>query len=512
MTSIQKHAHTTVLLASIVLVISILASCGLLPPEVPQDSNGNGGTHGPKATVSFATSADSVAESVSSYNVTLALSNAVADPVLLTLALESSSTTATSGIDFTTSSLSVLIPAGSVSAAFSLQIINDLAIEEDETVVLSIASALGADISGIVEHTLTIENDDVPTPSDLATLHFAEAVSNIGEADGSISIGIELTPKGAALTDAVEFDLSISTTSTAVVDTDFTLSQSHWIFGAGVTSLSIPFSIIDDVDFEPSEHIVLALSPVTAGINLADPWIHTIYIADNDVTPEVRVGFVVTESNAGEEAGTHGVELELSYVGMSHLPGDVTVEIAVVAADGMAGVDFTMPPSRIVTFDAQDASDEWTKSGATATFSIDILPDTEVEADEIITLQLLTSAASQTTVLLLPQPATHTITIKSDDLSREMRFVSPANIFEVAEDSGDVAIEVEMTLYGEDELSEPVVCDLSVDQAGNNLATQGSDYTLSAVQFIFPVGSKSGDRQSVILSRNAWMTCRTSLG
>lgn len=96
-------------------------------------------------------------------NLTLTLSQASADPVTVTLSPASG--TAVAGADFAGGPITVVIPAGAVSANAAITLVDDAVEEPQESFDVSITSADGATI-GAGNATVTVVDDDAPPPTD----------------------------------------------------------------------------------------------------------------------------------------------------------------------------------------------------------------------------------------------------------------------------------------------------------------------------------------------------------
>lgn len=108
--------------------------------------------------VSFSNSTSSATESNSSQSISIELSAESGKDVSVSIG---SSGTATENADYTLSSTTFTIYAGNTSSNYSLNIIEDIDIESDETVILSLSSPTNASLGSTTSHTHTILNDDI---------------------------------------------------------------------------------------------------------------------------------------------------------------------------------------------------------------------------------------------------------------------------------------------------------------------------------------------------------------
>ncbi|MDY3558513.1 Ig-like domain-containing protein [Gemmata sp. JC673] len=120
----------------------------------------------PLPTVTLSLAGGPLTESGGAATVTATLSNPSAFPVVVTLGF----TGTASGADFTASGTRIAIPAGSTSGFVTLAGADDTADENDETVVVSVASVSGGIESGTQQVTVTVTDDDLPAATaDTAT-------------------------------------------------------------------------------------------------------------------------------------------------------------------------------------------------------------------------------------------------------------------------------------------------------------------------------------------------------
>ena len=95
------------------------------------------------------------------FTITYQLSTVAGVDVVFNIALFGPSTTATVGSDFTISSTTLTIPAGSLTASTTITVIDDASFEDtDETAYYLIQSATNADIDSDTNTTITIRDND----------------------------------------------------------------------------------------------------------------------------------------------------------------------------------------------------------------------------------------------------------------------------------------------------------------------------------------------------------------
>ena len=176
--------------------------------------------------------------------------------------------TAESGADYAVLSGSVAIPAGVASVDVVVSPVNDSTVEDDENVLLTIVPPscpemfpaatcylAGASASASV----TITSEDVPPVR--AVVNVA-ALNNAAEnSGGSPAVGTFRFTRSANLDVALTVAYSVSGTATSV--TDYATLLGSVAIPAGVASVDVTVSPVDDTNLETSETVVLTISPST---------------------------------------------------------------------------------------------------------------------------------------------------------------------------------------------------------------------------------------------------------
>ncbi len=144
-------------------------------------------------TISFAEAAKTVSEGIGTYTVQLALSEPTNQDATVTFTLANGQG-AVYGSDYTTTpgatsgSFQVTIPAGSTTASFAVNVVDDNSDELDETVKFDLVEvSSGLKKGDQLTYTLTIEDNDVPVIS------FTTALSTITEGTGVYTVTLKLS-------------------------------------------------------------------------------------------------------------------------------------------------------------------------------------------------------------------------------------------------------------------------------------------------------------------------------
>jgi alpha-tubulin suppressor-like RCC1 family protein len=247
-------------------------------------------------TVQFSIASGTVAEGAGTYStVAIAITGTLETPQTVRYVLNSPTSTAKNGFDFSaSSSVTVTIPAGvaNYSTNISIPIVNDSIFELDEVVNFSLVSTSLLAVSGNSTFSLTITDNDVAptiaflspssTPIESSTAHLIQLqLSAVSGADATVSIA--------------------ATPNTAIAD-DYILPVSTVTIPAGSTSVFVPVFIVNDNLDEPTENFDIDISaPVNASLGAQTN--HDITITDVDVAPTVALRFGFNDVAANDDTG-----------------------------------------------------------------------------------------------------------------------------------------------------------------------------------------------------------------
>ncbi len=198
--------------------------------------------------------------------------------------------TATEGADFSPAAGTLVLAGGENSGTIEIQILDDLLVETDEDLTVSLSNPQNATLGQPVSTGITIADDD--TYPEVA---FTSNEMTVGEADGSLDVPVTLT--WAYPTD-VSVDVA-ATASSATAGEDYDLENGTLTIPAGETTGTISVAILDDVLDENDETFTLTLSNPQSAI-LGDPSIMTVTITDDDLSP--NVAFSEATVMVGEDA------------------------------------------------------------------------------------------------------------------------------------------------------------------------------------------------------------------
>ncbi len=290
---------------------------------------------------------------------TISLDKAATTDVTVTVSAAGS--TATDGTDFTLPSTTVTIPSGQTSVTFLVNTIDDQNQESLEAVALQLSNPSGATLGAKTSATGTILDNDAP-PADLPTISIANApdVTEGGDAVFTITLS-----KASDTPVTVNY---VTVGGDAQDGDDYTGSQGTITIPAGQTSITLSIATINDSTYESR--------PETFSVSLSDPVGATLYkdgafvrILDNDPAP-VLPTISISDAPTVTEGGLMTFTVTLSAAQTS----PVTVEYW----SSISTPDYTSAAG-VLTFDPGQT---------TKTISIQTNPDTEVEQNETVTMNL----------------------------------------------------------------------------------------------------------------------------
>ncbi|MCB9195414.1 MAG: T9SS type A sorting domain-containing protein [Flavobacteriales bacterium] len=228
------------------------------------------------------------------------------------------------------------ILASTSSANYAVTITNDIVIESDETLTITLSNPSVGIIGTNSVHTYTIQDDDNPRK-----IYFDAASSN---GDESLTAGT--IPVSINLVDAINpttVDYTITGGTATGSGTDYTLASGTLTIPIGSTTASIPFSVNNDGLFEADETFIVTISnPSNCNLDAVAPLggtgflDHTYTINDNDTPPTVQ--FNSTSANGIENVTPAVFQVDLSVIAGT----DVTVDYAITGTATGAGSDYTL--------------------------------------------------------------------------------------------------------------------------------------------------------------------------
>ena len=225
--------------------------------------------------VSFATSESTSGAETGTHNITVNLVPAPQSGIALNYEL---SGTATMGSDYritgvTDRSAVIEVPAGTNSVDVPISILDDSAVEDDETILLRLTEGAGYTVGSPAAHAMTItDNDELPTTLTLRVE--PEPMEGVGLVTVTAFLNGPAPPGGTTVT------LSLSGTAAGTGDgADYTLSSTKINMAEGETAGTATLMIVDDAVADHGETIVIDAASTNPGLSAET---HTSTITDND--------------------------------------------------------------------------------------------------------------------------------------------------------------------------------------------------------------------------------------
>ena len=361
--------------------------------------------------------------------------------------------TATSGTDFTAlaASNTLTFAANETSKTITVSVTGDTINEADETVIITLSSASGADIV-TASGTGTITDNDTP--------NFSINSPSVAEGDsGSANLEFTVTLSPASY-QPVTVDYA-QTGGTATSGTDYTaLAAGMLSFAAGATSQTITVSVTGDTMYEASETVIITLSNASTGTNIATAS-GTGTIANDDQ------GLLI-DSPSVAEGDSGAVNLVFTVTLEPAAATQVTVNYA-DAGGGTAtsGTDYAAVGGTL-TFSAGETS---------KTIAVSVTGDTSDEPDETVVIAL--SNATGASIVT----ARGTGTIVDNDVPGFS--IDSTSAAEGDSESSSLTFTVTLSPASYRQVS------VNYADAGTGTATSGSDYAAFGGTLTFSAGETS---------------------
>ncbi len=305
-------------------------------------------------------------------------------PVSIDIALGGA---ATAVDDYALTTQTVSFAVGQKTAQLDYGIVADLRDETDELIAVDLVNPVGVVIDTSASHTEHTIKDDDASP----TVFFATPTLSQSETVPDATQTVQLSAASN-----LPITVQYAQTGSAAVN-DVTVGGNGTLtFAPGVTTQTIPVTIINDPRDENTETVVLTLSAPT-NATLGTDAVHTLSIQDNDNPPTITFGTPSTTVTEGDPR----FDIAVNLVGETELT--VTVDFA------RAGTSTAVNPGDF-TFDNTTGSLTFAPGVTTQNIGVAITDDTAGEADE--TLDIVLSGFTNSTA---GATTTHSVTIVDDD-------------------------------------------------------------------------------------------------
>ncbi|MCB0343256.1 MAG: DUF2341 domain-containing protein [Bdellovibrionales bacterium] len=220
---------------------------------------------------------------------------------------------------------SITIPAGQTSYTVNFDIVQDLAVEGDETVTLTLGDPGNAYLGTDDSFELTISDDDT-----LAEISVADVTRFEGQ-----TFTVEISLNQPIYSGNVEVDYTTSN-GTAEIPGDYTAKSGTAVFGVGITSVTVQIPTFTDMTDEGSEVFQFNLSNPVNGV-LADASA-TLQLDNNFAPVTVNDGPIIVNTSSSSH----------TVLGNDTDPdGDLLI---VSTAESASGGIVSVSPTNIITY------------------------------------------------------------------------------------------------------------------------------------------------------------------
>ena len=286
--------------------------------------------------------------------------------------IKTSDGSATGGVDYTPTTITLNFAAGEASKTFDVPVTNDTLMEPKESFYISMSNAVGAQ-QGSWSWTANIVDDDVAaTPG---KFEFSAATFSVAENGGMLNVTINRVG-GSAGTTTVQYRTldgatGIPTDQKAYAGSDYSSKSGTVTFAPGETTKVISIPITNDTRIEKNEFFTVELRNPAGGATLGAVTKAVVTIVEDDSAIEFGTSNYVVNESAGY--------MTITLVRKGSTAGTATVDLNISSGSATAGKDFMKPASPTVTF----ADGESVK-----TIQIQLIDDVFKETDESFYLSL----------------------------------------------------------------------------------------------------------------------------
>ena len=317
-----------------------------------------------ESTVQFSAPTYSAGESAGTATITVKRSGPTTGSA--TVQYATSNGTAVAGSDFAGTSGTLSFGPGMASRTFKVTIINDTAVEGDETLGLLLSNPTGgASLGQPSAATLTIVDNEGP-----GTLQFSATSYTVKEVGPTATITVQRVG-GAGGTVTVDYTTA---DGTALAGLDYTGRSGTLSFGPGVTSQTFAVPITSDTEDEANETVLLNLSNPGGGAALAPPPRDAAVLTITDDDAAGTLAFDSTIYSVGED----GQYATITVVRSGGAASGARADYSASGGSASDGLDF-QAVSGTLFFDAGVTSQS---------FSVPILQYALSEGGETINLSL----------------------------------------------------------------------------------------------------------------------------
>jgi len=269
---------------------------------------------------SFTIATNRVPEAAGSATITVVRTNGSSGLVSVSYTITGIS--ATAGEDFLGETIGSLSFAdGETTNQFTIPIVNDVFLEGDELLRITLSNPQGgAILGGLTTSDLIIVDDD--------SIGFATNVFTVNESDGIATITVRRTGNTN-----LAFTLDFTTTNgTAITPDDYAHTNGTLSFAAGEVSKTFQVRVFDDALVEPIETVILLLTNASANVDLSG-----VVSARLDIIDSTKTVFFATNTFRANEGATNGA---VTVMRGGSLTGNITVTLRTRDGSANNGADY----------------------------------------------------------------------------------------------------------------------------------------------------------------------------
>jgi hypothetical protein len=409
---------------------------------------------------SFTSLSNTVAEGSGVTTATVQLDGLYGYPTTITYTVGGD---ATSGTDYDLTPATFTIPANTLTADFTIDVLDDLVYEEDETLTITLT---GTDNDTTIDgandvFTLTITEDEA---SPIAS--FTSLSNTVAEGSGNTTATVQLNREYDQVT-TINYTVGGDATS----GVDYNLTPATFTIPANTLTADFTIDVLGDLVYDEDETVSITLTGTDndTTIDGAND-VFTLTITDDEAAP--IASFTSLSNTVGEGSGntTATVQLNREY-------DQPTTINYTVGGDAISGSDFNLTPATF-TIPANTL---------TADFTIDVLDDINYEIAETVTITL-DSTNNDTTIDGANDVFTLTINPDADAVPT-VDIATPVSITEPVGSSTTLSVDVTLdrTSY-EDIIVDYTFTDVTAT-GGSGANTVQHDYNNTAGTITIPAGS-----------------------
>ncbi|WP_236615673.1 beta strand repeat-containing protein [Rhodopirellula europaea] len=328
------------------------------------------------ATVSIVATTDAVEPGTNGV-FTVSLTNPSSTDTVISYTVTGDANTGTIGnTDYTPLSGTVTILAGDTTATIDVAVLDDMILEDNETVTVTLDAITAGDtdisVGAANSDTVTISDDDTAEVTIAATTASASEPST----DGQFTVTID---KASDTDTVISYTVTGDANTGTIGNTDYTPLSGTVTILAGDTTATIDVEVLDDSVVEGSESVIVTLDAITAGdadISIGAANSDTVTISDED-TASVSIATLNNAMEQGEVDGVFTLTLTGGPASTDTIVNYLIDTSGVPALTASNGSDYTVGTATILA------------GQTTAQIVVDVIDDNIVEYAEAVKIALV---------------------------------------------------------------------------------------------------------------------------